>query len=171
MDSVFLILKDFFFAFFVAIGFASLFNTPNRVLLIAGLLGGIGHALRFFLYEEAGVGLITSTLCGTVLIGLLGIVLAHRVHTPPIVFTMPACITMIPGMYAYKTMLGFIRLTDESGLSRNPQELDATFHNYVLTASLLFTLAIGISISVLLFRQSSVKMLKFAKKSEVNQEV
>ena len=162
MDFFLLIIKDFSFASCVAIGFGSLFNTPNRVLLIAGLLGGLGHALRFTLYEGVGLGLITSTLSGTVLIGLLGIVLAHRVHTPPIVFTMPACITMIPGMYAYKTMLGFIRLTDESGLVRNPQDLDNTFHNLVLTASLLFCLAVGISISVFLFRHSSVKMLKFA---------
>ena len=143
MDFFLLIIKDFSFAFCVAIGFGSLFNTPNRVLLIAGLLGGLGHALRFTLYEGVGLGLITSTLSGTVLIGLLGIVLAHRVHTPPIVFTMPACITMIPGMYAYKTMLGFIRLTDESGLVRNPQDLDNTFHNLVLTASLLFCLYIS----------------------------
>lgn len=170
MDFFLLIIKDFSFAFCVAIGFGSLFNTPNRVLLIAGLLGGLGHALRFTLYEGVGLGLITSTLSGTVLIGLLGIVLAHRVHTPPIVFTMPACITMIPGMYAYKTMLGFIRLTDESGLVRNPQDLDNTFHNLVLTASLLFCLAVGISNGVLLFRQSSVKMLKFAHKRKIEND-
>jgi uncharacterized membrane protein YjjB (DUF3815 family) len=102
-----------------------------------------------------------------VLIGLLGIVLAHRVHTPPVVFTMPACITMIPGLYAYKTMLGFIKLTDETGLSRTPQDLENTFHYFVLTASLLFTLAIGISIGVLLFRQDSVKMLKFASRKQI----
>ena len=170
MDFFLLIIKDFSFAFCVAVGFGSLFNKPNRVLLIAGLLGGLGHALRFTLYEGVGLGLITSTLSGTVLIGLLGIVLAHRVHTPPIVFTMPACITMIPGMYAYKTMLGFIRLTDESGLVRNPQDLDNTFHNLVLTASLLFCLAVGISIGVLLFRQSSVKMLKFAHKRKIEND-
>ena len=170
MDFFLLIIKDCSFAFCVAIGFGSLFNTPNRVLLIAGLLGGLGHALRFTLYEGVGLGLITSTLSGTVLIGLLGIVLAHRVHTPPIVFTMPACITMIPGMYAYKTMLGFIRLTDESGLVRNAQDLDNTFHNLVLTASLLFCLAVGISIGVLLFRQSSVKMLKFAHKRKIEND-
>ena len=156
--------KDFCLAFFVAIGFASLFNTPNRVLLIAGLLGSLGHSLKFLLHDGLGLGLITSTLSGTVLIGLLGIVLAHRVHTPPVVFTMPACITMIPGLYAYKTMLGFIKLTDETGLSRTPQDLENTFHYFVLTASLLFTLAIGISIGVLLFRQDSVKMLKFASR-------
>ena len=157
-------LKDFFFAFFVAIGFVSLFNTHKKVLLIVGLLGNLVHSVKFLLHAGIGLGLITSTLSGTVLIGLLGIVLAHRVHTPPVVFTMPACITMIPGLYAYRTMLGFIKLTDESGLSRTTQDLENTVHYFVLTASLLFTLAIGISIGVLLFRQDSVKMLKFVSK-------
>lgn len=159
-DFILLMLKDFAFAFLVAVGFGSLFNTPRKVLLIAGLLGGLGHSIRFMLHQGFDLGLITSTMCGTVLIGLLGIIFAHKAHTPPVVFTMPACITMIPGLYAYRTMLGFIKLTDESGLNTSPTELNDTMHNLVLTASLLFTLAIGISISVLLFRQSSVKTIK-----------
>ncbi len=161
MDNILLLmLKDFAFAFLVATGFGSLFNTPRKVLLIAGLLGGLGHSIRFLLHQGFDFGLITSTMCGTAIIGLLGIVFAHKAHTPPVVFTMPACITMIPGLYAYRTMLGLIRLTDESGLNQSPNELHDTLHNFVLTASLLFTLAIGISISVLLFRQSSVKTIK-----------
>ena len=111
-----------------------------------------------------GLGLITSTLSGTVLIGLLGIILAHRVHTPPVVFTMPGLYYNDSGLYAYRTMLGFIKLTDESLACLELQDLENTVHYFVLTASLLFTLAIGISIGVLLFRQDSVKMLKFAKK-------
>lgn len=155
-----LILRDFGFSFIVAIGWGCLFNTPNRILLIAGLLGGLGHCIRFGLHSGLGIGLITATICGTIVIGLLGIIFAHKAHTPPVAFTMPACITMVPGLYAYRTMLGLIRLTDESGLSRKPDDLSETFHNMALTASLLFTLAIGISISVLLFRQESVKTIK-----------
>ena len=72
----------------------------------------------------------------------------------------------ISGLVLEKTTvkLGFIKLTDESGLSRTTQDLENTVHYFVLTASLLFTLAIGISIGVLLFRQVSVKMLKFASR-------
>lgn len=165
------IIKDFFFAFFVAYGFAYLFNTPKKVLIVAGLLGSVGHALRFILNHGFDLGLIMSTLCGAVLIGLLGIVIAHRVHTPPFIFTMPACITMIPGVYAYKTMLGFIKLTDKNQIIDAPNLLHETMHNFVYTASLLFTLAIGISIGVLLFRQDSAKMIRFLNRKKTNQEV
>lgn len=149
---------DFAFAFVVAVGFAILFTSPRHVLPVAGLLGGIGHGLRFILVS-AGVGIIPSTLAGSVCIGLLGIVMAHRVHTPPVVFTMPACITMIPGLFAYRAMLGCIKITDLEMVKKDPQVLGVTAHYFVLTASLLFTLAIGICIGALLFRKRSVKSI------------
>lgn len=151
-------LRDIAFAFVVATGFAILFNTPRRVLPIAGLLGGLGHCIRFAMVGH-GVGLVAATLTGAIFIGLVGIILSHRVHTPPVVFTMPACITMIPGLYAYRAMLGCIKITDLPFLRENPGVVTVTAHYFVLTASLLFTLAIGICSGALLFRKRSSKSL------------
>ena len=123
---------------------------------MAGLLGGMGHSLRFVLIQ-LDFGLISSTLVGSVLVGLVGIYAAHKVHSPPVVFTMPACITMIPGLYAYRTMLAGIKITDLSTLESNPGILPEMFHYLMLTLSLLFTLAICICIGALLFRKTSVK--------------
>lgn len=106
------IFRDASLSFFVAIGFALLFETPRKALFVSGILGGVGHCIRFVLIHS-GFGLVSSTLCGTVFIGLAGIYCAHRIHTPPVVFTLPACITMIPGLYAYRTMLGCIRIYEE----------------------------------------------------------
>ncbi len=151
-------LRDVSLAFVVAIGFAILFNTPRRILFVAGLLGGLGHCVRFLLLEN-GIGIVPATLAAAVFIGLAGIPLAHRVHTPPVVFTMPACITMIPGLYAYRAMLGCIRLTDLELVKQSPDLLPVTAHYFVLTASLLFALAIGICSGPLLFRKKSVKSM------------
>ena len=139
---------------------AILFGSPKRLLWVAGLLGGMGHSIRFVLIQ-LDFGLITATLAGSVIIGLIGIFAAHRVDSPPVVFTMPACITMIPGMFAYRTMLGGIKSTDLSIIEQNPHILIETAHNLMLTMSLLFTLAIGICIGALLFRKSSVKNISF----------
>ena len=105
------ILWDFGVAFVVGFCWAILFGSPKRLLWVAGLLGGMGHSIRFVLIQ-LDFGLITATLAGSVIIGLIGIFAAHRVDSPPVVFTMPACITMIPGMFAYRTMLGGIKSTD-----------------------------------------------------------
>lgn len=162
MNEYFLLtLADIGFAFIVAVGFAILFNTPRRALWVAGLLGGLGHAIRFLLHDYAGFGIILPTLAGAVFIGIAGIYMAHKVHTPPDVFTVPACITMIPGLFAYRTMLGFIKITDEAS-SKDPAILSSAVHNLVLTASLLFSLAIGICIGALLFRQKSAKNISFS---------
>jgi len=85
------------------------------------------------------------------------------VHNPPVVITMPACITMIPGLYAYRSMLADIKLSDQAILDKNPNIIPTIAHNAVLTFSLLFTLAVGISISALLFRNKSVKEIRFDK--------
>ncbi|MFT4071892.1 MAG: threonine/serine exporter family protein [Dysgonamonadaceae bacterium] len=150
------VLIDFLLAFCVAYCWGILFGTPRQGLWMAGLLGGFGHCLRFIQLQFGG-GLIASTLISSMAIGLLGIFCSHKVHNPPVVFTMPACITMIPGLYAYRSMLGTIKLSDMSILQQDPNVLQEIAHNVVLTFSLLFTLAVGISISVLLFRNRSVK--------------
>lgn len=161
MEEALLILRDICFAAVVANGFAILFTTPKNVLWVAGLLGGIGHGTKFLLMHIFNSDVILSSLAGCVLIGLAGIYLAHKVHTPPDVFTIPACITMIPGMYAYRTMLGFIKISDGKTLQQNPEIIADTAHNFVLTSSLLFTLAIGICVGALLFRQKSAKHISY----------
>lgn len=156
------ILHDFAIAFVVGFCWAILFGSPKRILWVAGLMGAMGHSIRFILIQ-LDFGLITATLAGSVLIGLVGIFVAHKVDSPPVVFTMPACITMIPGMYAYKTMLAGIKITDMSILENNPHILLEMTHNLMLTMSLLFTLAIGICIGALLFRKNSVKDISLRK--------
>lgn len=165
MDTSFFfqILLDFGLAFIVAFCWGILFGSPKQILWLAGLLGGFSHALRFVLLQFE-VGLILATLIASLMVGLLGIYCAHKVHHPPVVFTMPACITMIPGLYAYRTMLSGIKLTDESSFMQNPNLLNEMGHNLMLTMSLLFTLAIGISIAALLFRSKSVRNIRLKKK-------
>jgi len=162
MDLLLAIIRDFIIAFVIAFSWGILFGSPKRILAVAGLMGGMGHCLRFLLLQ-LDIGLVSATLAGSVAIGIIGIFVAHRVDNPPVVFTMPACITMIPGMFAYKTMLGGIKLTDLDTVNADPEIIITMAHNFVLTLSLLFTLAIGISIGVLLFRKSSVKEISFRK--------
>ena len=161
------ILKDFAIAFVIGSGWAYFFGSDKRAIPMAGLLGGIGHCISSVLFQ-CGLNLIFSTLSGCIFIGLAGIFAAHIVHTPPVVFTMPAVITMIPGKYAYRTLLGCIKLTDAAYVETNPNALNEIAHNFILTVTLLFTLAIGVSVSVLLFRSKSIKYMKIGKSFSKN---
>lgn len=153
------VLTDVFLSFFVAVGFALLFETPRRAVLLAGLLGGWGHGIRFLLLQN-GADLVSSTMAGTAFVGLAGIYFAHRIHTPPVVFTLPACITMIPGLYAYRTILGCIKIYKAGMATDTGVLLQETAYNFILTSSLLFCLAIGISIAALAFRKKNVKEIR-----------
>lgn len=144
----------------IAVGWGILFNTPRQVLFIAALLGGLGHSIRFLLLEAAGAPLVLATLAGTVFIGFLGIAFARKVDTPPVIFTMPACITMIPGMYAYHTMLGFVKMAGADITVQDPSLVSQTAQYFVITISLLFTLSIGITIGSLLFRKKTAREIK-----------
>lgn len=151
---------DFLMACAVAVCWGVLFGTPRQVLWVAGLLGGAGHCLRAALLL-VDTGLVLATLVASLFIGLLGIFFAHRVNNPPVVFTMPACITMIPGLFAYRTMLSGIKIVDEETVRNQPEVVFDIAHNTMLTFSLLASLAIGISVGVLLFRKRSVKDISF----------
>ena len=168
LDLSILFIRDAFFSVFVAVGFALLFETPKRVLYVAGLLGGIGHSIRFLLLYF-NFGLVSSTLTASIVIGIAGIYMAHRVHTPPVVFTMPACITMIPGLFAYRTMLSSIKIYTTGPQNMGEANLvNEAAYNFIVTSCLLFCLTIGICAGALLFRKKSVKNIRLLRKSTDN---
>ena len=160
------IVKDITLSFFVAFGFALLFEAPRKAVWIAAILGGLGHGIRYTMILMS-FDLVIATLCGCVFIGLISIPFAHKIHTPPIVFTLPACITMIPGLYAYRTMLSCIKVY-ENGESGSADMVQQAAYNFTLTASLLFCLAIGICIAALIFRKNSIKKVKKIKDLYMN---
>lgn len=162
MELLLHLLTDFSMAFLVACCWGILFGTPYKALWMAGLLGGLAHSLRFTLLHF-DVGIIVATLIASITVGLLGIAGAHKVHTPPVVITMPACITMIPGLYAYRTMLAIIKLSDKTILDQQPDIIPSIAYNAVLTFSLLIALAVGISVSALLFPNKSAKNIRWGK--------
>lgn len=146
-----------------AIGFGILFNVPVRTLYMIFLLGMIGGLTKVYLMHF-NVGVILSSFAGASIIGILSIPAAHNKHAPPLVFSIPALIPMVPGAFAYRTMLGLIKLTalSDSGLYSNI--LNETVSNGLKTVFILLTLAAGASIPMLVTRKSSAKHIKLKSK-------
>jgi uncharacterized membrane protein YjjB (DUF3815 family) len=70
---------------------------------------------------------------------------------------------MIPGLYAYRTMLAVIKMSDQTILDKQHDLLPTIAHNAVLTFSLLMALAVGISVSALFFPNKSAKDIRWGK--------
>ena len=148
-----------FWSMWISIGFALLFNTPRRALWITGLLGGIGWGIKFMLLETIMPGqIVITSFFGACAVGLLAVYFAHRVHTPPIVFTIPAVINMIPGKLGYEFMMNIIKIvTIETPQEETLSLLFKTVKLGLQTGFITMCLACGVIAPMLLFNTYSVK--------------
>jgi len=145
---------------FAGIGFAVLFNVPRRTLGIIYSIAAIGGLIKFILISN-GIGLVFAALCGASSIGFISVLAAHYRKAPPMTFALPALIPMVPGLFAYKAMVGVIKLTGES----NDPELYSklffeTVSNGLKALFIILALAAGVAIPLLISRKQTVKRFK-----------
>lgn len=152
-------LEKGFWAGVAAIGFAVLFNVPVRTLFAIWLLGAIGG---FAKYLSIGfeINIILASLIGASLIGVLSISIAHKVHSPPMIFSIPAVIPMVPGIFAYRMMLGLIEIATHVGEAGMENVLVDTVQNGLKVLFILLSLAVGVAVPMLITRKESAKRIK-----------
>ncbi|ADQ82589.1 threonine/serine exporter family protein [Riemerella anatipestifer] len=153
------VLEKIFWAVFVSLGFAVLFNTPRRALWAVALLAALGFGIKTIILVYVLNGqVVMATLLGASAVGLSGLYFAHRVHTPPIVFTIPAVINMIPGTLGYNFMVGIIRIV--SSRKENPitvENLIEIINNGLNAGFTVLVLAFGVVFPILIFNTRTVK--------------
>lgn len=142
-----------------AVGFAVLFNVPQRTLWVIFLLGALGGTLKFVTMHLGG-GIILGSFFGAMLVGFLSIYAAHFRHAPPFVFAIPSVIPMVPGAFAYRMMLGIIKLTNDVEQDVFIQLMNETVSNGYKAFFVLMALALGVSFPMLLTRRESAKEIK-----------
>jgi uncharacterized membrane protein YjjB (DUF3815 family) len=162
MDTLLLFEKGLWYGF-AAIGFAIAFNVPQRTLLQIYFLAALGGLTKVFLIR-AEVDVVIASFLGASLIGILSIPAAHNKHAPPLVFSIPALIPMVPGVFGYRTMLGIMKLTGHLSSENYSLIVNETINNGIKTFLITLTLAAGASIPLLATRKSSAKNLKILKK-------
>jgi uncharacterized membrane protein YjjB (DUF3815 family) len=145
------VLQDGIWSAVAATCFGILFNVPPRLLPGCAIAAGFGHALRTMLMQ-LGLDIELSTLIGSTLIGFISLYFSARWHAPIPVFTLSAAVTMVPGSFAYRTMLGLIELSLNNADTANAALISATT-NAVRTAMILGAIALGIAAPALLFQR------------------
>ncbi|MBQ4279866.1 MAG: threonine/serine exporter family protein [Rikenellaceae bacterium] len=160
-DSLILsILADGAFAAVAATGFAVISNPPKKAILIAAGLAAVGHALRFYLLHNTVLDITTASLAAAFAIGLISMLAAKLIHCPAEVFSFPSLLPMVPGMYAYKTVLATIRFMSSHGTG-DPQELIVQIcQNGLTTIFVMFALVIGVSLPMFIFHKQSFMMTR-----------
>lgn len=135
-------------------GFAFGANPTRRMILVSGVLATLGYITRLALLAS-GVGLATSTLCAALTISLLSIPCSHHWHTPAEMFTIPALIPMVPGLYAYRTILGFMQFLENVSPAQRQAYLVDIIFNGVTTFFVMWALVIGATLPLFFFHRNS----------------
>jgi uncharacterized membrane protein YjjB (DUF3815 family) len=150
VDWIIPLLYDAFWSGLAALGFAMLFNVPTRTLRGCLICGAVGHALRTLMIQ-LGLSVELSTLIGATAVGFIGTVFARHWMTPAAVFTVSGVIPLFPGVFAFRTMLGVLRV---AGLIDPAEGMAALYEvgvNGIKTALVLGAIAVGIAAPTLLF--------------------
>ena len=137
-DLISSILLDGLMAAIAATGFAVISNPPRRAIAVSAVLAAVGHAFRFYMLHSWTIDISSATFIAAFTIGMLGVMTAKLVKCPAEIFAFPSLLPMIPGVYAYKTILALMQ-----------------FKNGITAFFIIFSLVIGVAIPMLIFKRLS----------------
>lgn len=158
-ETIRLVLLDGMMAAIAAIGFAVISNPSRNAILVSAFLSALGHGLRFFLIKS-GMEISLATFVAASFIGLLSIFFARVIHCPAEVFSFPSLLPMIPGMFAYKTILSLIKFMQNKDVLLAQGFIMDFFHYGMTTIFILLSLVVGVSLPVLLFPKLSFSVTR-----------
>jgi uncharacterized membrane protein YjjB (DUF3815 family) len=147
------VISDLFWSGLAALGFAVLFNVPKRLLMGCFLSGAVGHVIRTILVNS-GASVELGTLVGAAAVGFLSVYLSARYRVPTSSFTVTGAIPLVPGVFAYQTIIGLLNATSATS-AQSVDLLTFAAINGVRTALILGAIAFGTAAPTLLFKRSN----------------
>jgi uncharacterized membrane protein YjjB (DUF3815 family) len=143
-----------------ALGFGILFNIPKGTIITVFALGFVAGLIKFTLINF-NINIVLATFITVLLVGVLCIPIAHKIHHPPVVFCIPPVIPMIPGYFAYETILSVMNfIFIEKDAVRRLALIDSIFSNGFTMFFILISITAGISLPMLVLRKSTVKNME-----------
>ncbi|WCE29405.1 threonine/serine exporter family protein [Vibrio sp. SCSIO 43137] len=147
MDLLFALLNDMFFAAIPAVGFAMVFNVPQKALLYCAIGGAVGHGSRFLMLQF-GIPIEWATFFAATLVGIIGVHWSHKFLAHPKVFTVAALIPMVPGVFAFKAMIALVEI---NSLGYTTELVAILLENFLKSMFIIIGLAVGLAMPGLLF--------------------
>ena len=147
------IIFDAFWSAIPAVGFAMIFAVPPRMLKYCALGGAFAHSLRMLLIHF-GIPIEWATFMTTTLIGMIFVYISRRILAPRPVFTVACIIPMIPGKFAFNTIIAVLSM-NSGGVTE--KLLQAGIENGLKTLFILFALCFGLAVpSLFIYRNRPI---------------
>lgn len=145
-ELVSLALWDAFWSAIPAVGFAMLFSVPPRFLKYCAVVGALAHSMRAVLMHY-GLPIEWATLAASSFVSLVFVYLSRRLLAPRPVFTVACIIPMIPGKFAFNTIIAILSM-NSAGVSEHL--INAAIENGLKTLFILMALSFGLAIPPLI---------------------
>lgn len=155
-----LILEKGFFAAIAALGFAAVGNPSRAAFRYVPIIAFLGNALRFSLMTYAGMNIAIATFLASVFAGFIAVGFAYHARYPIEVFAFPALLPMIPGQFAYRSILGMIRFMESTQEVAQEQYLPGIISNMITALLTMFALGVGVAIPLFMCYQASFRMTR-----------
>ena len=149
MELLKLLIIDAWFAWIPAVGFAMVFNVPKKMLIYCAVGGASVHSFRYLLMY-LGMPIEWATLAASSCMGFLGLYWSRKRLIPRPVFTVASVIPMIPGSFAFTTVVGIVEL-NSGGF--NMELMQLVIENGLRTLFIIGALSLGLALpSILIYR-------------------
>jgi len=145
MTEVITILLKAFWCGIAAVGFGILFNVPKKSLAEVWIGGVIVGLVKFSVLKFLTPSIIFASFLAAIMVGVYSMILAIIRREPPMLYAIPSVIPLVPGVFAYKTMFGLIKLSNAAAGDYSTTLAD-TAHNGALTLFIIMAFTIGIII-------------------------
>jgi uncharacterized membrane protein YjjB (DUF3815 family) len=141
------ILINSLFASIASTGFAMLFNVPKDTLKFCALGGGVTYIIRN-ISMELGLSIELSTFIAATCIGIITLKWSKRYLVPRPVYSVASIIPMIPGTYAFTSM---ISLVDMNSHGVTPELIQIFIENALKSLSILGAITFGLALTSLYY--------------------
>jgi uncharacterized membrane protein YjjB (DUF3815 family) len=115
-------IKQIILAFFGSIFPVILFNIDRKKIIWTGFSGAFGWTTYLMVYNYNHSPVMAS-FCGAFIVGLYSEVLARKLKTPTMQFSIPGIFPLVPGITAYNTVYFIVEQKYDLAFSKGMQVL------------------------------------------------
>ncbi|WP_195940629.1 threonine/serine exporter family protein [Romboutsia sp. 1001713B170131_170501_G6] len=149
----------FIFSAFSTVGFAVFLNGPISTLIPAGITGGIGWTMYYYLMGITSNSII-SNFIATLVVSFISEMLARKLKHPAILFVIPGIIPLVPGLGMYNTMLYLVQKDYDMAVSVGT---DVLFSGAAIALGILVMTSFVRTINIFKLKKMAALLQKVSK--------